>query len=180
MTVLCGRVEPNQSAANAAVCDLPAGHGGCCEGFAQGPAAAERPGRHRWALLTASHDEHSHEWLLGDDTCAYEGCDASYAALHPTTFTCPLCGAESAHPDDVTNRYCGRCHKFTDDALRAVAEKLKDMTMELDGLLPGQGCVRLSAVMRNGGISNVVTVSHAALMSESRDGWDIEIVTVTA
>jgi hypothetical protein len=47
----CGAREPNQSAANAAVCELPAGHGGWHAGHAQGPAAAERPGVHQWAVI---------------------------------------------------------------------------------------------------------------------------------
>lgn len=45
---ICRERESNASAANAAVCDLSPGHGGLHEGFAHGPAAAERPGRHRW------------------------------------------------------------------------------------------------------------------------------------
>jgi hypothetical protein len=28
------------------------------------------------------------------------------------SFTCPLCGLTSFHPDDAANRYCGACHKF--------------------------------------------------------------------
>jgi hypothetical protein len=30
-------------------------------------------------------------------------------------FTCPRCGIVSHHPIDATQRYCGRCHVFTDD-----------------------------------------------------------------
>lgn len=33
------------------------------------------------------------------------------------SFTCPICGAVSHHPQDVRNRYCGRCHVFTADEL---------------------------------------------------------------
>lgn len=29
------------------------------------------------------------------------------------TFTCPACLASSAHPADVANGYCGRCHWYT-------------------------------------------------------------------
>jgi hypothetical protein len=36
----------------------------------------------------------------------------------PPAYTCPLCGATSHGPDDIANRYCGRCHKFLADALR--------------------------------------------------------------
>jgi hypothetical protein len=32
------------------------------------------------------------------------------------TFTCPRCGATSRDPDDIVNRYCGRCHVYVDDA----------------------------------------------------------------
>jgi hypothetical protein len=31
------------------------------------------------------------------------------------SFTCPLCGRVSYHPDDEKYRYCGACHLFTDD-----------------------------------------------------------------
>ena len=30
-------------------------------------------------------------------------------------FTCPLCGAVSYNSNDISNRYCGRCHRFVDD-----------------------------------------------------------------
>jgi hypothetical protein len=29
------------------------------------------------------------------------------------SFVCPACHAESHHPDDVRNGYCGACHDFT-------------------------------------------------------------------
>lgn len=32
------------------------------------------------------------------------------------SFTCPRCGAVSYNPNDIANRYCGRCHVFVDDA----------------------------------------------------------------
>lgn len=48
----CGAREPNQSVANAAVCDQPAGHPPPHQGPACGPAAAERPGRHAWQEVT--------------------------------------------------------------------------------------------------------------------------------
>lgn len=28
------------------------------------------------------------------------------------SYTCPRCGARSANPNDIANRYCGRCHQF--------------------------------------------------------------------
>lgn len=33
----------------------------------------------------------------------------------PQTYTCPFCGAVSHNPDDVRERYCGRCHQFATD-----------------------------------------------------------------
>jgi hypothetical protein len=33
----------------------------------------------------------------------------------PAVFACPCCGAESRHPDDLANLYCGRCHAYTGD-----------------------------------------------------------------
>jgi ribosomal protein S27AE len=35
--------------------------------------------------------------------------------LTGNTITCALCGLTSHHPDDVSRRYCGRCHEFLDD-----------------------------------------------------------------
>jgi ribosomal protein S27AE len=31
------------------------------------------------------------------------------------SFTCPDCGKESFNVNDVVNRYCGKCHVFTED-----------------------------------------------------------------
>lgn len=31
----------------------------------------------------------------------------------PESFSCPRCGAESHHPDDVENGYCGSCRDYT-------------------------------------------------------------------
>lgn len=33
----------------------------------------------------------------------------------PDPFTCPFCGAVSHNPNDLAQRYCGRCHVFVDD-----------------------------------------------------------------
>ena len=33
----------------------------------------------------------------------------------PDAFTCPRCGATSHNPNDVRERYCGRCHDWTGD-----------------------------------------------------------------
>lgn len=29
------------------------------------------------------------------------------------SITCPGCGATSHHPDDIRERYCGRCHQWS-------------------------------------------------------------------
>ncbi|MGY0232792.1 hypothetical protein [Longispora urticae] len=29
-------------------------------------------------------------------------------------YICPYCGKASAHPEDLANRYCGKCHTFED------------------------------------------------------------------
>lgn len=31
------------------------------------------------------------------------------------SITCPQCGAESFHPDDIENMYCSRCHMYYDE-----------------------------------------------------------------
>lgn len=36
-------------------------------------------------------------------------------APDPPSFTCPCCGAVSREPNDVEQRYCGRCHDWTGD-----------------------------------------------------------------
>jgi hypothetical protein len=33
----------------------------------------------------------------------------------PSKFRCPRCGAVSYNPNDLRERYCGRCHVFVDD-----------------------------------------------------------------
>lgn len=33
----------------------------------------------------------------------------------PASFICPRCGAVSYNPNDLRERYCGRCHVFVDD-----------------------------------------------------------------
>jgi hypothetical protein len=42
------------------------------------------------------------------------------------THTCPHCGMTTAHPQDVQNRYCGRCHHFCDDSATA-ADRIADV-----------------------------------------------------
>jgi hypothetical protein len=36
-------------------------------------------------------------------------------ASEPPAFRCPRCGAVSYNPNDIRERYCGRCHVFVDD-----------------------------------------------------------------
>jgi ribosomal protein S27AE len=33
----------------------------------------------------------------------------------PASYVCARCGAESFNPNDIRERYCGRCHAFADD-----------------------------------------------------------------
>lgn len=40
-------------------------------------------------------------------------------------FTCPDCGTVSAHPDDLAQGYCGRCHRFTGLPARPRAGSLR-------------------------------------------------------
>ncbi len=40
-------------------------------------------------------------------------CDAAGSA-EPPSFTCPRCGAVSHNPNDIRERYCGRCHVFAE------------------------------------------------------------------
>lgn len=37
----------------------------------------------------------------------------------PATFTCPRCEASSAHPRDIAEGYCGRCHDWTGQPIPA-------------------------------------------------------------
>lgn len=50
-------------------------------------------------------------WITGKSGCV------AITALSPSeelpSFTCPRCGAVSFNPNDMANRYCGRCHDFT-------------------------------------------------------------------
>ena len=39
----------------------------------------------------------------------------------PPSFRCPRCGAVSYNPNDIRERYCGRCHVFVDDLCEAGA-----------------------------------------------------------
>lgn len=70
--------------------DCIGGVASCCDaaGSADGPSEAEieRSQRRIGALLDAT-----------------------------PSFTCPRCGAVSYNPNDIRERYCGRCHVFVDD-----------------------------------------------------------------
>lgn len=39
----------------------------------------------------------------------------------PSVFKCPDCGTVSHNPNDVRQRWCGRCHAFVDDPLSFVS-----------------------------------------------------------
>lgn len=36
--------------------------------------------------------------------------DLEWASGERPSFTCPRCGAKSFNPNDIRERYCGRCH----------------------------------------------------------------------
>lgn len=51
--------------------------------------------------------------LMGPcETCGGSGIAARQE--DPPSFTCPRCGAVSFNPNDIRERYCGRCHVFVD------------------------------------------------------------------
>ena len=69
-----------------------------------------------------------HEHAFSHEVCeahqkAWWWCQVCYAAdghlcrliLTPPlkSFTCPLCGRTSQHPQDVSQGYCGNCHNWT-------------------------------------------------------------------
>ena len=56
------------------------------------------------------------------------------------SITCPRCGAESVHPQDIAERYCGRCHHF---------HKISPL---VDGLILAGGLYRCEA---DGGFARV-------------------------
>jgi len=45
------------------------------------------------------------------------------------SITCPACGSTSHNPNDVVNRYCGRCHQFH-DTLSPVLLSMDGVTAE--------------------------------------------------
>lgn len=55
--------------------------------------------------------------------------------------SCPVCGTELRHPDDVRENYCPRCHVFLDDLKVAVdAVECGDLTQaDLERLTAGTG-----------------------------------------
>jgi hypothetical protein len=52
-----------------------------------------------------------------------------YAEELPNRFTCPRCGATTAHPVDVLMSYCGKCHAWaggmTHDQMQYVHEQVQ-------------------------------------------------------
>jgi ribosomal protein S27AE len=41
-------------------------------------------------------------------------------AREPPSYVCPRCGARSFNPNDIRERYCGRCHVFQEDEPHAI------------------------------------------------------------
>jgi hypothetical protein len=68
---------------------------------------------------------------------AASGCALDRAAGR-NAFACPFCGAVSHNPNDLRERYCGRCHVFTDQVLA----HCRDRTGKIDHL---GGCLVCSA-----------------------------------
>lgn len=42
------------------------------------------------------------------------------------SFTCPCCGAVSYNPNDIAQRFCGRCHDWTGDPALAARHLARD------------------------------------------------------
>jgi|HubBroStandDraft_2_1064218.scaffolds.fasta_scaffold02197_2 predicted amidophosphoribosyltransferase len=70
-------------------------------------------------------------------TCHGCGADQPYGRIRcdqcgkplvfPVSFVCPRCGAVSHNPNDVCERYCGRCHVFVDDQAKPFRVPLLSM-----------------------------------------------------
>jgi hypothetical protein len=50
-----------------------------------------------------------------DDWSIYPMGELARITVPTPSFTCRRCGAVSYHPKNVTERYCGACHKFDRD-----------------------------------------------------------------
>lgn len=50
--------------------------------------------------------------------------------------TCPFCKATSYHPEDIAQRYCGRCHVFTGDVVR-MARRDRELAVEFLAMSAG-------------------------------------------
>ena len=60
---------------------------------------------------------------LGNQTGEASVANAVRRGPPPSKFVCPFCRAVSYNPNDIRERYCGRCHVFVDDALREGCER---------------------------------------------------------
>ena len=56
-------------------------------------------------------------------------CDAAGSSASPS-FICPHCGAESFNPNDIRERYCGRCHAFIVDDWPPSPEAYRDESFD--------------------------------------------------
>lgn len=54
--------------------------------------------------------------------------------MPPAVFTCPRCGASSAHPRDIREGYCGNCHDWTG------GQEWCARTLPRHPVLPGHTC----------------------------------------
>jgi hypothetical protein len=57
------------------------------------------------------------------------GCDAA-GSSSPPSFVCPRCGAQSFNPNDIRERYCGRCHAFIVDEWPPSPEAYRDESFD--------------------------------------------------
>ena len=50
-----------------------------------------------------------------------------------SAFTCPCCGAVSPNPNDIAQRYCGRCHDWTGDPGLGLRHLARDCPHRTEG-----------------------------------------------
>jgi hypothetical protein len=74
-----------------------------------------------WRLICAlgeidSRDEEFHDAARNIIEIACDSAvEATRAVPAQPYIVCPRCGAVSHHPKDISERYCGRCHRFHDE-----------------------------------------------------------------
>ena len=82
-----------------------------------------------------------------------------HSAVPVSSFTCPLCGRVSHHPDDVSHGYCGACHEFTGEGItRALITATGIFTQALAAAISGReiSLARLAAALTPGEIRAVI------------------------